>query len=402
MKKVITIALCMVSVGCLSAQKVNVDNAKKLSGKFDKIEEARNLIQQAILNEETSNDATTYYVAGKIEFDAYDKGVQAGMINPEDPSAQPVTMAQELLNGYGYFLKSLPLDSVPNAKGEIKPKHAKEIVSKIAGHASDFFKAGAFMYEAGKYYPEAYEGFYIYSTLPDQAYFGNKAPKIENADRAQSFFNAGLSAYSGNEILKAADAFAQARKYGFDDANAYIYEIACWQNLAQRDSTMEIPAQNHIFQIANAGYEKFGIEQPIFLNNLVNTLVQEEKYDEAIDKINALLTNNPQNANLYGLLGFIYDRKGDNESSITSYKNAAAAPDCDFETLKNATKKYYRVGITKLEEIAPNDRDGKMKVKAEYFDVANDLSQRAKAMNGNDSDLQYVIDNIEYALQTYF
>ncbi|MDE7343374.1 MAG: hypothetical protein K2N19_05090, partial [Muribaculaceae bacterium] len=69
MKKVITMALCIAAVGSMSAQKANVDGAKKLSGKFDKIEEARNLIKQAMENPETANDANTYYVAGKIEFD---------------------------------------------------------------------------------------------------------------------------------------------------------------------------------------------------------------------------------------------------------------------------------------------------------------------------------------------
>ena len=59
MKKVITMALCLTAVGSLSAQKVNVDNAKKLSGKFDKIEEARTLIRQAMENPETANDAQT-------------------------------------------------------------------------------------------------------------------------------------------------------------------------------------------------------------------------------------------------------------------------------------------------------------------------------------------------------
>ena len=109
MKKMLTMALCLAAVASAGAQKANVEGAKKLSGKFDKIEEARNLIKQAMQNPETQNDANTYYVAGKIEFDAYDKGLQAAMINPEDPSANPEAMAQELLNGYDYFLKALQI-----------------------------------------------------------------------------------------------------------------------------------------------------------------------------------------------------------------------------------------------------------------------------------------------------
>lgn len=402
MNKFMLAAFCLTVAGGMSAQKINVDNAKKLSGKFDKIEEARNLIKQAMEDPSTSNDANTYFVAGKIEFDAYDKGLQTAMIKPDDPSANPVTMAQELLNGYEYFLKALPLDQVPNEKGEIKPKHTKNIINTIAGHNGDFFKAGSDMYNAGQYYPGAYQGFIIFADLPDMEVLGNKAPKTPQADRAQAYFNAGISAYSGNQVPLAAEAFRKARLMGSEDPKAYMYEIACWQNLAQNDSTQVEPAQKAIMEVAEAGYSKFGLEDPIFLNNLVNTLVQNEKYDEAISKVNALTAENSANANLYGLLGFIYDRKGDDAASLDAYKKAIAIENCDFETLKNAAKKFLRVGSNKYGELDPADSAGKLAVKSNYFDVANDICQRAKSIKADDQDLQYVIESIDYALTTYF
>ncbi|MBD5419371.1 MAG: hypothetical protein HDR48_04980 [Bacteroides sp.] len=402
MKKIFAMALCLTAVGSMSAQKINVDNAKKLSGKFDKIEEARNLIKQAMEDPTTSQDANTYFIAGKIEFDNYDKGLTNGMIKPDDPSADPMAMAQELLNGYKYFMMALPYDSVPNEKGEIKPKFAKNIVNILAGHATDYFTAGSSMYNAGKYYPEAYEGFNIYAELPEAAFMGSKAPKILPADRAQAYFNAGISAYSGNQVKKAAEAFKKARLLGSDDSKAYMYEIACWQNLAQNDTTMQEPAQAAIMEIAEAGYNKFGLAEPIFLNNLVNTYVQEENYAAALDKVNALIAENPENSNLYGLEGFIQDRKGDDEASLAAYQKAVAIADCDFETLKNAAKKFYTMGTHKLNELEPNDTTGKLAVKTGYFDTANDICQRAKALNADDPDLANVLDSIEYALQTYF
>ena len=151
----------------MSAQKTAVDQAKSLAGKTDKLEDARALIKGAMQDPTTKEDAATYYVAGKIEFDAFDNGVKASMINPEDPAANPVAMGEALLNGYRYFLQALPYDSVPDAKGKVKPKYSKDIVSKISGHSSDFFKAGAGLYEAKKYYPEAYDAFVIFAELPD-------------------------------------------------------------------------------------------------------------------------------------------------------------------------------------------------------------------------------------------
>ena len=138
MKKLMTFALCFAAVGSMSAQKANVDAAKKLSGKPDKIEEARSLIQQAMENPETANDAQTYFIAGKIEFDAFDKDLTNSMINPA--SVDNVKMGQNLINGYHNFVKALPLAAVPNEKGKVDTKTPKSIVSTLKGHANDYFK----------------------------------------------------------------------------------------------------------------------------------------------------------------------------------------------------------------------------------------------------------------------
>ena len=386
----------------MSAQKTAVDQAKSLAGKTDKLEDARALIKGAMQDPTTKEDAATYYVAGKIESDAFDNGVKASMINPEDPAANPVAMGEALLNGYRYFLQALPYDSVPDAKGKVKPKYSKDIVSKISGHSSDFFKAGAGLYEAKKYYPEAYDAFVIFAELPDAPFLGDKAPKLADTDRGQSYFNAGLAAYSGNEPLKSADAFRAARKMGFEDLNAFIYEIACWQAMAQNDSTMVETAKNKIYDIAKAGNEKFGIEQPIFLNNMVNSMVQDEKFADATAVINEALATNPDNADLYGLRGFVEDRAGNDDASVADYLKSASMPGVGYETLKNAAKKVFKTGTLKFNSLDTADRDGRMKVKAEYFDPAKKIVDQAKAMGQNDPDLDYVIDSLNYALETYF
>ncbi len=401
MKKFMTFALCVAAVGSMSAQKENVDAAKKLAGKVDKIEDARNLIRQAIADPSTANDALTYFTGGEVEFKAYDKGVQAGMINPNDPAANKEKMAEELLNGYELYLKALPLDQVPNEKGEIKPKYTKDIIGKIAAHSGDFFTSGAAMWEAKRFYPEAYKCFYIFGELPEMEILGNKAPKTPAADRAQAYFNAGIAAYSGNAVNEAAQAFHKAQVLGFEDPNAYIYELACWQNIAQNDSARQEEAQKRIFDIAKAGYEKYGMEPPVFLNNLVNTFVMDEQYDKALETINNLLPSNPGNANLIGLRGFVNDRAGNDDASIADYAAAVAIPECDFETLKNAAKKYYRVASNKLGQLDPRDQAGKNAIRAEYFEPGLAIANRAKSIQ-SDGDIDNVIDNFQYAIETYY
>lgn len=396
MKKLMTIALCFAAIGSMSAQKATVDAAKKAAGK--NLEEARSLINQAKANPETANDVNTYYIAGKIEFDAFDKDYSASMINPA--AADALAMGQELLNGYENFVKALPLDQLPNEKGQVKPKYTKDILNKIAGHANDYFKAGADFFNAGKQYPEAYQSFMIYADMPDQEFMQAQKLELPASDRGTAYYNAGLAAWTGDKVLESADAFRKARNVGYEDKEAFIYELACWQNIAQRDSTMEETAKNKIIEVATDGYKKFGVQEPVFISNIVNFLVLDGKYDEAIANVSELLESNPDNAGLYGLRGFVYDRKGDNDASVADYRKAAALPGVDFETLKNAAKKIYRVGADKwnvLEGNSEETRAARADVKTNYFEAAKAITDQAKAMN-QDSDLDYLIENIDYAL----
>ncbi len=405
MNRFLTIALCIAAAGTMSAQKANVDQAAKLAGKTDQIQQARELIQQAMQNPETQNDAKTYYTAGKIEFDAYDKATSAKMINPNDNSVSDVDMAIELINGYNAFMKALPLDSLPNEKGQVKPKYSKDIVNKIAGHANDFFTAGANFFNEKKYYPEAYEAFMIYGDLPATGMLGKMAALVDQQQIATSYFNAGLAAYQGDQLEKASEAFKKARNAGYDQPEAYIYEIACWQTVAQRDDSRVNEAQEKILDVAKAGNEKFGLEQPLFINNMINSLVMDGKIDDALAQLNDVIAANPDNANLYGLRGYVYDRADKSDLSVEDYRKAASLPSVDFETLKNASKKIFRVGTEKWNEIEGASAEAtaaRQDIKTNYFEAAKAIANQAESMNPGDSDIQNVLESINYALETYF
>lgn len=405
MKKMLMFALCVATAVTAGAQKQSVDAAAKMSGKVESLSDARQLIQQALSNAETANDVRTYYVGGKLEFDAYDNLLKIRMINPGDARLDPIAMGNQLLNGYEMFMAALPLDSVPNEKGQVKPKYSKDITSKINGHFTDYFESGANFFNNKKYYPEAYNAFMIYGELPSKSFATKAMVETPDSVLATAFFNAGLAAYSGNQVDKSAAAFKKAREAGYTHPESYIYEIACWQNISNNDSTRVDEAKNAIAEAAMAGYQKFGLAQPLFVNNMVNALVTDGKVDEALALLNQLIAENPDNAAIYGLRGYVNDRAKNNEASEADYRKAASLPNVDFETLKNAAKKIFRIGTEKwnlLEGNSAEVRAERQNVKANYFEAAKAMTDQAKAMNPNDSDLQYVIENIDYALETFF
>lgn len=402
MKKILTLALCLTAVGSMSAQKESVDQASKLSGKIDKIEDARALIKKAKENPATANDVRTYYVAGKIEFDAFDEAFKKRSINPEDPAVNILDMGVQLINGYNEFMAALPLDSVPNDKGKVKPKHSKDMVAKINGHHSDYFNYGGEMFNNKHYYPEAYNAFMIYGDIPSQPWADKNIKAVPDSMVALAYHYAGIGAFSGNNLIDALKAFGKARNAGITDPQNYVYEIACWQNLVLRDTTIEATAKREIEDIARQGYNKFGISNPLFINNLINSLLQQDRFDDAVSLVGQELSKSPDQPFLYGLRGYIYDRKGDNEASLADYRKAVSYENADIETLKNASKKIYTTGTVKWNAIEGNQPEARKDVKTNYFEAAKAIAERAKAIDPSDSDVQYILDNINYALETYF
>lgn len=398
MKKILTIALCSMAICSLNAQKANVDAAKKLAGKIDKIEEARALINDAKSNDETKNDPNTYFIAGEIEYKAFDDAKRKQQYDPKHKDVNPINMANQVVNGYNNMIQVIPLDTQ-----DPKQKLSKEAIKRMNSHYEDYTNAAVTFYNEKQYYPEAYNAFMIAGSLPKSEYADKVVKAYPDSLINQSFYNAGLCAYSGKALEDAAKAFKMARLNNSNNEQNYIYEIACWQYIASNDSTKEAIAKKEINEIANAGYEKFGLDQPVFFNNLVNSLVMDEKMDDALALINKQIEKTPDSANLYGLLGFVNDRKGDDDASVAAYRTATSMDNVDAETLKNACKKLFRVGVAKRESLDPKDVAGKQALKTEYFEAAKNIANKAKEISADNApDLDYVIENIDYALDSYF
>ena len=399
-----TIILCLGATATAFSQVTLVKQAEKLSGKQDKLQEARGLIKQAMENPETQNDAYTYYVAGKIELDAYDNGYKTKMIDPSAPDGSPDALGTELVGAYNYFLQALPLDSLPNEKGQVKPKYSKDIVNKIKGHQSDFYSVGADYYNEQKYYPEAYDAFIIYANLPEK-FYGNDNSVITPEQVASAYFNAGLAANQGGNMDASAQAFKKARLAGYEKPEATIFEIACWQTIAQNDNDRASEAQKNILAASQFGIEKFGLENTIFLNNMINALVSDNQIDAALSQLNDLIAQNPDSANLYGLRGYVYDRLENDDASEADYRKAASLESADFETLKNASNKLYRVGTSKLNALEGNSDEtnaARQNIKENYFLQAQKYAEQANQMTPGDPYIQNILDSIDYAITTFF
>lgn len=399
MKKLFIIALCAAAIGSASAQKANVDGAKKLAGKVDKIGDARNMLKEAKANPETQTQPNTYIIAADVEYKAYDAlKKNLGLADVNSEPAKVAEMDAYLLTAYPEILAA-----IQNASNDPKGKAEGEIQKRLAKYVQDYFQAGADFFNT-KQYDKAYDAFMIYGDIPALPVMAGKV-NIPDSVRATAYYNAGLSGWSVPDLPKAAKAFKAARLAGYDKPDSYIYELACWQNMMQKDSTLIAEGQQDIFDTSKAGYEKFGLGQPVFLNNMVNVLVEQNKIDEALTLLNQLISETPAPA-LYGLRGFVNDRKGNDKESEEDYRMAASMDGVDFETLVNAGKKIFRLGQelwNKIEGTSPDANAQRENVRTNYFEAARSIANKAQSIapeNTAGSGLDYLIENINYMLQS--
>jgi tetratricopeptide (TPR) repeat protein len=311
MKKISILSLCLVSGMAVSAQKAVVKEATSAMKSGKEFTEVVKIMTPAFSDSETSNQVDTYYVPGKAGFKQYDDLLgkkQFGML----PEGGAVTMANALIGGYDYFLKALPLDSLPDEKGKVKPKYSKDIINTVAGHYSDFNVVAVDFWNA-KDYDGAYRAWDIFLTLPKNATFAKEIKAFPDSTNAEVSFNQALAAWQADKFDNAIKSFRNAIALGYNKKAIYEYGIAVATGAKDNDALLEFASQ---------GNSLYGSEDSQFLNQIINYYLQTEKYDEAVTFLEKGISENPSNAQYYALAGIIYDNKDDREKAITYYTKA--------------------------------------------------------------------------------
>ena len=152
MKRKSILMLCALTTFGAFAQKNLVDDVEDAIGGFnvkvDAYKAAAQNIIPALTNEETKNDAKTWFVASKANYGIYDQSEVSAQLGQ---SVDTLLMATSLMKAYDYSMTALPLDSVKETnkdgsykydkKGNIKvkTKYSKDIINELVGHYNNFY-----------------------------------------------------------------------------------------------------------------------------------------------------------------------------------------------------------------------------------------------------------------------
>ena len=273
MKKTISfLALAAVTAMAATAQQAVVKEAERAYKGGKEAAEVVKIITPAFSDPTTAQAAQTYFIPGAASYKEYDHLLGLKQFNklPENGDKK---MGQLLIQGFDYFTKAFPLDSIPDAKGKVKPKYSKEMVNTIVGHFADYTNAGADLWNA-KDYEGAYRCWDIFCSIREIP-AAVKALKANNAMQPDTVFgeiafNQALAAWQCNKLPEALAAFGNAKKLGYNKKGLYDYAIAVATQLKNDDV---------VLAYAEEAIPLYGKEDPMYISQVANYYLQNKQLD---------------------------------------------------------------------------------------------------------------------------
>ena len=163
-------------------------------------------------------------------------------------------------------------------------------------------------------------------------------------------FNAGLAAYNAENYDKAIEYYREAAKYGYNGAKTYSLIANSYQ---LKNDTLGA------LEVLKEGFEKYPQDNGI-LTSMIQMYLDLDKTEEAMKYLQMAIEQDPGNATFNFALGTLYEKQGNEEKAIETYKKAIELKDDYFDAYYNLGALYYNKGVQQIEianSIPPNENE---------------------------------------------
>ena len=392
MKRVLlTVALCMAASASF-AQKKAVSQAESLvkgsSADANAFTEARSLIKGAMDNAESKNDPKTWYAAGFIE-DQQFSNERTKQILGQQPN-EPV-MYEALGRILPYFQKAYELDQLPNEKGKVKPKFSKTIMGTLSANHIYYINGGAFYFDQ-KDYAKAYDFFEQYLTISDLPMFKGTQTAARDSNFMTVQFYSAVAATQLNDSKKAIAALERAKSTDYRQND--VYQYLCYEYEQAKDSV-------NLEKTLKEGMEKFPQEK-YYLLSLINAYIYSNRSEQAIQYLNAAIQNDPNNAQLYDVMGRVYENVKDYAKAEEYFTKAYNMDSENADILSNLGRVYFNQAVNKLDHAnaitdSQQYQEESAKAKA-LFEKAMPYFEKAHQLKPDDRGCMIALRGIYYNL----
>lgn len=317
-KTLLMAALVLISAGCM-AQKANVNKAKSLIlSETPDYDQARQLIGAALANEETKNQANTWYVAGLI---GYQQNVQANRMALLNQPLDQDQVGQAIMESYDYWVKADEIAMTPtlDKKGRevVDTKTRNNIVKKMLEYYQnqEFIKYGVHLNEQ-RDFKGAYNVFMRHLKMRDlpmmqEDKLQSQMPKDTIYEQYEYY--AALFAIQAKMHNEAIDVLEDLKNGEFEAiaVNQFLYQ----EYMEEVKDTV-----NAVRELQEA-MVRFP-QEPWFLQNLINYYIFSKQEDKAIEYLNQAIEREPGVAEYHLIKGNLSANQGNNAEALTEYDQA--------------------------------------------------------------------------------
>ena len=347
MKRVLFSMVLLLAAGFTFAQEKSVKEAKSIANDVKPdFAQAEKLINEALNNAETKDNAETWDVAGFIQKRINEKEMEnAYLRKPYDT----LKVYNSALNMCKYYFKCDELAQIPNEKGKIKNKFRRSNSAAILAARPNLINGGIQFFNLDKN-KEALDFFATYVDIAINPMFEKENLLQTDTVLPQIAYYASLAAAKMEDypsVLKYAPYAKEDKEVG-----KYAMEFISTALKAQGDTVKWIASLKD-------GIQKYP-EHSFFFGHLIDYYSNNNKFDEAMQFADDMLAKDPNNTFYLYVKGYLYHNMKDYEKAIVYFDKAIDGGDNNdwlylkrFEAFYNLGR-YYSARMSLNEDILKN------------------------------------------------
>ena len=403
-KSIFLAALVLISAGCF-AQKANVSKARSLAdAETPDYAGARAAIAEALQNDETKDQANTWYVAGFIGYKEFDNGNIKRQIGQNvDINSWGAAVYESL----DYWTKAYDMAMVPTYDKKGRAKYDTRTPKSILPKVVEYFQfqpliaAGFTAYENNN--PSlAYDMFIAHCNIPEMKMMQDNPEEAAKLLRDSSFYTclyyAGRFAYEAERYdeavatlkrMNSEHANANALRKEIIYANEYIYQIY----MEQKDTVAAVDFIKGCIDLFP--------EEPWFMQNLINLYINSGQEEKAIEYLDIAIAREPNVGQYYNSKGSILARVGRFDESLKAFEQAIAIEPNNALFLETLGFAYVDLGNKLNDDAAYYDAKEYAKAKVEIdkaFQNALPYFEKAYELEPDNYDYKRSLRSLYYRL----